>query len=443
MNKKIAVISLGCDKNRVDTEKMLFLLEQAGYEFTQDCYEADILMVNTCGFIEDAKKESIDAILQMAQIKNDSLDKKLIVTGCLAQRYGEELFADIPEADAIIGVEAEQNIVDIIMGLNSDNRILNIDRKKNEFSSGRVMTTPYHYAYLKIADGCNNHCSYCAIPKIKGKYRSEKIEDIMCEAKQLIEQGAKELILVAQDTTLYGIDIYGKPMLKELLQKLTQIENLWKVRLLYAYPERVNRELVELISRNDKIAKYIDIPLQHVDDFILKRMNRQTSSSSIIELLKMIKQVDSEIAIRSTFIVGFNGESMLRFKRLKKFLLDIDEIDYAGFFSYSVEEGTLASKFKEKNVNKLIINKRKKQLEKLWSKKIVQNHKRYIGRDVEIIYEGIDFDKQMFWGRIEQNTPEVDTRVYFSSDMPLEIGNVYRAEIVDAGFDLYAKVRSL
>lgn len=441
MNKKIATISLGCDKNRVDTEKMLFSLEKAGYELTQDSQKADILLINTCGFIEKAKKESIETILEMADIKRSSPNKKIVVTGCLTQRYGNELFDELVEVDAFVGIDGEKEIVSIIDKLYKGERLLDIERRNNCFSDGRVITTPYHYAYLKIADGCDNCCSYCAIPKIRGRYKSEKMENIISEADNLIKQGVKEIILVAQDTTLYGWDIYGKAMIKELLQELTKLD-LWKVRLLYAYPERVDKELIELISNNDKIAKYIDIPLQHIDDFILKRMNRKTNSQHIKDLLKMIKEVNSDIAVRSTFIVGFNGETEERYNALKVFLENTDAIDYAGFFGYSVEEGTPASKFKESNVPKKEIAKRVKELEKLFVQKIVCNHKKHKGKEVEVIYEGIDYKKGLFFGRIQQNTPEIDTKVYLESDIPLSIGNIYKAEVIETDFNLYAKVIS-
>lgn len=441
MNKKIATISLGCDKNRVDTEKMLYLLQQAGYELTQNSEQADILLVNTCGFIESAKKESIEAILEMAQIKNKDSNKKLVVTGCLSQRYGEQIFNELSEVDAFVGVDAEADIVNIIDSLSKGQRALITERLDNAcFNQGRVITTPYYYAYLKIADGCDNCCSYCAIPKIRGRYKSQPKENILSEAKSLINNGVKEIILVAQDTTLYGVDLYGKPMLKDLMRELTELEGLWKIRLLYAYPERVDTELISMISQNPKIAKYIDIPLQHIDDYILNRMNRKSSSKSIKELLRNIKQIDEDIVVRTTFIVGFNGETKERYKQLKDFLLTTDDIDYAGFFGYSVEEGTPASKFIEGDISKREIAKRVKDLEKIWSQKIIEKHKKYQDKTIKVIYEGVDYDKQCFWGRTEFNAPDIDTKVYLKSDMPLNIGNIYDAKVTKTGFALYAKV---
>lgn len=437
--KKVAVISLGCDKNRVDTEKMLFSLTDGdGYEITQDTSQADILLVNTCGFIESAKKESIDAILDMAQIKKEFPEKKLVVAGCLSQRYGKELFEEIKEADAVIGIEGRHYIREVVGKLeNGNKRILDTGKTGGGFQKGRVITTPYHYAYLKIADGCDNRCSYCVIPLIRGSYRSERMEDILEEADSLVEQGVKELILVAQDTTLYGKDLYGAPMLKELINKLSQIKDIWKIRLLYAYPERVDRELIEIISQNPKVAKYIDIPLQHINDAILKRMNRKTLSDGIKDKLKMIKDIDGDIAVRSSFIIGFNGEDRQKYLELKDFLAHTREIDYAGFFGYSIEEGLPASRFIEGNVDQAEIDRRVEDIQKLWSQKTIALHQKYAGKTLEVIYEGIDYDKMLFYGRNEHNAPDIDTKVYFSARKPLEIGGIYKVKITRADFDLY------
>lgn len=439
MSKKIAAISLGCDKNRVDTENMLYLLTQEGYALTQNPEEADYILVNTCGFIEKAKKESIETVLEMADYKKDG--KKLIVTGCLAERYGKELFDGIGEADAVVGVQSEADIVDIIRKLDGG-RVLDIGTDCRAYVSGRVLTTPYHYAYLKIADGCDNRCSYCAIPYIRGAYRSTEMPLLIKEAQELIEQGVKEIILVAQDTTLYGQDLYGRPMLKELLRELVKLD-LWKIRILYAYPERIDRELIELISKEEKIAKYLDIPLQHIDDVVLKRMNRKSTREAIETMLKMIKDVDSEIAVRTTFIAGFNSETAERYQNLKQFIAETDGIDYAGFFAYSEEEGTPAAKFTEGKVTKKETAARVRELERIWSEKTKRIQQKYVGKNLEVIYEGIDFDKQRLWGRTQFNAPEIDTRVYLEADFTLEIGTVYIAEIYKAGFNLYGKIRGM
>lgn len=436
MDKKVAAISLGCDKNRVDTENMLFLLTQAGYSLTQNPEEADYILVNTCGFIEKAKKESIETILEMADYKKDG--KKLIVTGCLAERYGKELFSGLGEADAFVGVQSENEIVEIVKKLDNE-RVLDISQGYRKYVSGRVLTTPYHYAYLKIADGCDNRCSYCAIPYIRGAYRSTEMPLLIEEAQGLINQGIKEIILVAQDTTLYGQDLYGKPMLKELLRELVKLD-LWKIRILYAYPERIDKELIELISGEEKIAKYLDIPLQHIDDAVLKRMNRKSTRQGIEAMLKMIKEIDNSIAVRTTFIAGFNSETAERYQNLKQFIAETEGIDYAGFFAYSPEEGTPAMKFSEGKVSKKETAERVRELEKLWSQKTKRIQQKYVGKTLEVIYEGIDFDKQRLWGRTQFNAPEIDTRVYLEADFTLEIGTVYLAEIYKADFNLYGKI---
>ncbi|HHU43269.1 MAG: 30S ribosomal protein S12 methylthiotransferase RimO [Clostridia bacterium] len=433
--KKIAAISLGCDKNRIDTENMLYLLKNQGFELTQDAEKADYILINTCGFIEAAKKESIDAILEMGELRKQG--KKLVVTGCLVQRYAKDLFENMPEADLLIGINSQNQIADLVKSLR-DERELKIDNTPKEYVSGRVVTTPYHYAYLRIADGCDNFCSYCAIPLIRGRYRSVSIESLIAEAKALIDEGVKEIILIAQDTTRYGKDIYGKPSLKELLRELLKLD-VWKIRILYAYPELVDKELVDMISKEEKIAKYIDIPLQHIDDQMLKRMNRRTTEREILNLLNMIKDIDKDIAIRTTFIVGFNQEDKKKYEKLKSFIENNDYIDYAGFFGYSIEEGTKASKFVEGNVDSKEIEKRVGELERIWSQKIVENNKRYIGQTIEVIYEGIDYDKQMFWGRSEYQAPQIDTKVLFTAKRPLDVGDIYKVKITHSDFNLYGE----
>lgn len=438
-NNKIGVISLGCDKNRVDTENMLFLLGEAGFCFVDNTNEADIMLINTCGFIESAKKESIDTILEIVEKKKQGIIKYIIISGCLVERYSKELFEEIKEVDAFVGISSEKNIVKIIENLSRGERIFDITKEKRTYTKGRITTTPMHYAYLRISDGCDKNCSYCAIPGIRGRYHSICIEDLLEEAIYLIDNGAKELILVAQDVSCYGKDIYGKPMLKELMKELIKL-NLWKIRLLYVYPENIDKELIKMISQEEKIAKYIDIPLQHINEFILKRMNRKTSAKQIKELLNMINETDSDIAIRSTFIVGFNGEDRQKYKELKQFVKTCNELDYFGFFGYSIEEGTPASEYKEGNIEENTIEKRLKELEKIRDKRIKKNNKKYLGKTIEVIYEGIDYDKQCFYGRNEQNSPEIDTLVYFVSEKNLQIGNIYFIKILSTKFDLYGKV---
>lgn len=428
-NKKIGMVSLGCDKNRVDTEKVLYSLTESGYTITQNVDEADILVVNTCAFITTAIRESIDTILELAEQKKNR-DVKLVVMGCFAERFALEVKDELVEVDAFIGVNSYENIVEIFNNL--DERPIVLEKTPCKHIKGRVQTTPAHYAYLKIADGCDNFCTYCTIPYIRGRYRSYPIEDLIQEAKELAENGVKELILVAQDTTRYGKDLYGKYMLKELLKELVKID-FYKIRILYAYPELVDDELIELIASEDKIAKYIDIPLQHISNKVLKDMHRRNTKEEAYSLLTKLRERCPSIAIRSTFIVGFPGETDEDFSELKK-LVSTGLIDYAGFFAYSREKGTLAYKMKDQ-VPYRVKKAREKELSRMQSAIIENRHLKYLGTNMEVIYEGIDYNKGKFYGRPEYNAPDIDTKIYFTSTFPLEVGNVYKVKITKAGFN--------
>lgn len=430
MTKTIGAVSLGCDKNRVDTENVLFTLKQSGYKITQNTDEADIILINTCAFIDSAKKESLETIFDFGSIKKEG--QKLVVMGCLSERYAEEIKDSLPEVDKFIGVNCYHRIAEILSSFDAQEVL--IEKKYTPYKKGRVLTTVPHYAYLKIADGCNNCCSYCAIPKIRGNYRSEKFEDLLEESEKLAKDGVKELIIVAQDTTRYGIDLYGKYRILELLIELTKM-SFHKIRLMYVYPELISDELIQFISENPKMAKYIDMPLQHIDNGVLKAMNRRNTEEYARELVKKIKSYDSSIAIRSSFIVGFPTETEESYQKLKEFIKE-GNIDYAGFFAYSKEENTAAYKLKNPNLTKTR-NKRQKELEIIQSQVIVKNNKKYLNKELEVIYEGIDYDKQMFYGRTQYNAPAVDTLVYFSSEFPLDVGNYYNVLITDVNFDLY------
>ncbi len=429
-NKKIGMVSLGCDKNRVDTEKVLYTLTNVGYSITQNVEEADILVVNTCAFITTAIRESIDTILELAEQKKER-DVKLVVMGCFAERFALEVKDELPEVDAFIGVNSYDNIVEIFNNL--DERPIVLETTPCKYIKGRVQTTPAHYAYLKIADGCDNFCTYCTIPFIRGRYRSYPMEDLLQEARELADNGVKELILVAQDTTRYGKDLYGEYKLKELLKELVKLD-FYKIRLLYAYPELVDDELIEIIATEDKIAKYIDIPLQHISNNILKTMHRRNTKEEAYELLNKLKEKCPSIAIRSTFIVGFPGETEEDFLELKE-LISTGLIDYAGFFAYSREKGTLAYKMKNQ-VPFRVKKSREKELSKMQSAVIENRHSRYLGKEMEIIYEGIDYNKGKFYGRPEYNAPDIDTKVYFTSTFPLEVGEIYNVKITKTGFNL-------
>lgn len=431
--KKIGMVSLGCDKNRVDTENVLFALTERGYQLTQNVNEADILVVNTCAFITTAVRESIDAILELAEQKQNR-DVKLVVMGCFAERYAEEVKDELTEVDAFIGVNSYANVADIFDRL--DERPIVIEKTPCKYLKGRVQTTPAHYAYLKIADGCDNFCTYCSIPYIRGRYRSYPMEELIEEAKGLAENGVKELILVAQDTTRYGKDLYGDYRLKDLLKELVKID-FYKIRILYAYPELVDDELIDLIASEDKIAKYIDIPLQHISNKILKAMHRRNTKEEAYELLRKLKERCKDIAIRSTFIVGFPGETEEDFEQIEE-LVSTGLIDYAGFFAYSREKGTLAYKMKDQVPYK-IKKAREKVLSKMQSGIIEKRHNTYVGKTLSVIYEGIDYNKGKFYGRPEYNAPDIDTKVYFTSDFPLEVGEIYQVKITKGGFNPIGK----
>lgn len=432
---RIGAISLGCDKNRVDTEKMLSRLVGGGHTLVGSEEEADVIIVNTCAFIDKAKEESIDEILSAIAAKNAGKGKKVIVTGCLAQRYADTLKKEFPEVDAILGIADYDAILKTIKDVEDGEKVLNC-ANLDAFYSDRVLTTPYHYAYLKIADGCSNHCTYCAIPSIRGKYRSEKLEDLICEAKKLSDDGVKELILVAQDVTRYGTDFDGKPHLIELLDRLSKLDFAW-IRLLYLYPEMVDDALIEYVKNNDKIAKYMDIPLQHVDDDVLKRMNRRTNEKSIRELIAKLK--NAGIAVRTTFICGFPGETQGQFEKLEKFVKEV-KFDYAGFFAYSREEGTPADKL-DGHLDESVKEERANKLRAIQEKIIKSRNKELIGSKIKVIYDDIDYDRQKFVGRSQTQAPDIDNVTLFESDEEVRIGEFYDVEITGSdGIDLVGKV---
>ncbi len=432
---RIGAISLGCDKNRVDSEKMLARLSSGGHIIVSDASEADILIVNTCAFIDKAKEESIDEILWAISEKNDGAVKHVIVCGCLAQRYADDLKAEFPEVDAILGVGNYDEILGAIERISKGERVT-ATACKDLFFEKRVLTTPYHYAYLKIADGCDNHCTYCAIPSIRGKYRSESIDNLLSEAKILSDDGVKELILVAQDVTRYGVDFDGKPHLTELVRKLEELDFEW-IRLLYLEPEMVDDELIEFIANEPKIVKYMDIPFQHIDSGVLKRMNRHTDEQSTRELVKKVKAAG--ITLRTTFICGFPGESEEAHRLLCEFVRE-GNLDFAGFFAYSREEGTPADRLgghideaeKERRVNELC---------EIQQEVISKRNARLKGSVVKVIYDGIDYDRQTFIGRAAFQAPDIDGVVYFTSNSEVRIGEFYEVEIVGAdGVDLLGRV---
>ncbi|MDE6293863.1 MAG: 30S ribosomal protein S12 methylthiotransferase RimO [Clostridiales bacterium] len=441
--ENVAVISLGCDKNRIDTEHMLYRLVQGGFAVS-DVGDADVIIVNTCAFIESAREESIDTILSYAELKKTGNCKKLIVTGCLPQKYRDELVGSLPEVDAFLGTYEYENIVDIVKGndlptaesnaesLATDNTENGDDIFYQAENCGRLLTTYPHVAYLKIAEGCNNKCTFCTIPSIRGAYRSRPISDIYAESEKLSADGVKELILVAQDVSRYGCDIGSS-----LLELLGELEKLpVTIRLLYCYPERITDELIEKIAASDKIAKYIDIPIQHCSQKILKLMNRKTSHTALEKLIKKLHA--KGIVVRTTLMVGFPGETQKEFDELCAFVGKVKP-EYAGVFAYSKEEDT-ASAWLPEQVKKSDKVKRVNALGRVCAAVTKEFNSKQVGKTIRVMYEDVDFDKNMFVGRADFQAPDVDGVVYIKGS-GLEVGKYYDVEITKAtNYDLYGKV---
>ena len=431
---KIGAISLGCDKNRVDTEKMLSRLVAGGHTLVGTEDEADVIIVNTCAFTDDAKNEAIDEILSAVEHKRKHKKKKIIITGCLPQRYLDTLEKEFPQVDAFLGIADYDNICDTVEKITKGDKIYSC-ASGDSFYEGRVLTTPYHYAYLKIADGCNNHCTYCAIPSIRGKYRSEKMEDLLIEAKGLEREGVRELILVAQDVTRYGIDFDGKSHLVELVDKLSEMD-FDRIRLLYLEPEAIDDEIIDMIVSNPKVVKYADVPLQHIDNDTLKRMGRRCDEATTRALIKKLR--DNGIVLRSSFICGFPGESEEAHQKLVDFIRE-GNIDYAGFFAYSREEGTAADKL-QNHLDDAVKVERTNRLKDLQTAVINNRNNSLVGKTISVLFDEIDYDKQMFVGRAEFQAPDIDNIVYFTADKEVHVGEFYDVEIVVTdGIDLVGK----
>lgn len=430
MSKKIGMISLGCPKNQVDAEIMLSKLQNDGFEIVTDPIDADIVIVNTCGFIEDAKRESIENILDMVSMKEEAPRLKVLVTGCLAERYQSEIFAEIPETDAVIGIGANEDICEICNRIIEGERVEEFPDKANlKIEGDRVLTTPPYSAYLKIAEGCSNHCTYCAIPSIRGEYRSRPSESILAEAKKLAGEGVKELVVVAQDTTRYGEDLYGKNALVPMLKALSAIEGIEWIRLLYLYPERIDDALIDEIATNPKIVKYMDIPLQHCSKNVLKRMNRHGDYETLASLIDKIRERIQDVTIRTTFIAGFPGETDEEFNELCEFIEEM-KFERMGCFAYSEEEGTPASRLDgmlDAEIRKEradIINERQNVI-------LDEINESLIGKTLETIVEGYDAYSDAYYGRTFMDAPEIDTQIYFTCGYELNDGDIVEVEVIN------------
>lgn len=424
---KIALESLGCSKNLVDAEIMLGILNKQGHQLVGDAEDADMVIVNTCGFIEAAKQESIDSIVTFADMKNDGKISYLLVSGCLAQRYPDELTSEIPEIDAIVGTGSYENINEIVDKLGEEKDIRRLDDINFTFNEDlpRYISTPDHLAYLKIGEGCDNNCTYCIIPKLRGNYRSRKMEVVLEEAKSLKERGVKELVVIAQDTSVYGKDLYGKPMIAELLEELAKLEFKW-IRVLYLYPEGIEENIVKVISKYDNICSYFDIPMQHASDKILKLMNRKTSKEQLKEKVAMIRSMIPDATIRTTFIVGFPGETEEDVEELIDFVKEI-KFDKMGTFAYSREEDTPADKLP----NHIDEDIKKERLERVMM--VQQNiseelNENKIGKVFEVLVED-KIDDILYVGRSQNDAEDIDSVIYFESEDSYEEGDFVNIKI--------------
>ena len=427
---KIGMVSLGCPKNQVDAEMMLYSLKQAGFEISSEESQADAIIINTCGFIEDAKAEAIENILEAARYKSEGNCKALIVTGCLAERYKDDVTAEIPEVDVCVGIGSNGNIAEIVKNAIEGKKQNYYGAKEDLDLNGKRILGGYPFTtYLKVADGCDNCCTYCAIPKIRGRMRSRTIEDCVAEAKYLAQNGVKELIVVAQDTTAYGTDIYGKSMLPKLLKELCKIEELHWIRTLYTYPEKITDELLEVIASEDKLLKYLDMPIQHVNGEILKKMNRKGDLKSLTALIEKIRAKIPNITLRTTLITGFPGETEEQFAELAEFVKQT-RFDRLGCFTYSAEEGTMAAEF-ENQVDDQTKTDRMENIMDMQMTIAAEKNEEKIGTVSEVIIEGWDDYIKCYFGRTVYDAPEVDGKIFFKAYKPLKIGDFVKVRIND------------
>lgn len=438
---KILCISLGCDKNLVDTEMMLGLLNKDGHTFTDDENEADIILVNTCCFINDAKEESVNTILEMAELKKSGSCKALIVTGCMAQRYKEEIMEEIPEVDGILGTSTYDEISNVLnAALKGEHMACFHDLSAlPEVAEKRIVTTGGHYAFLKISEGCNKRCTYCIIPSLRGPYRSVPMERLLEEASGLSEQGVKELILVAQETTLYGVDLYGKKTLPELLRRLSKISGIEWIRVQYCYPEEITEELVQVIKEEEKVCHYLDIPIQHASDRILKSMGRKTNKAELMERIARLRAEVPDIVLRTTLISGFPGETQEDHEELMAFV-DEMEFDRLGVFAYSAEEDTPAAEFPDQ-VSEEIKAERRDEIMELQQEIAFEKAENMVGKILEVMIEGKVADENAFVGRTYMDAPNVDGLIFVSADVPLMSGDFCRVKVTGAlDYDLIGEM---
>lgn len=441
MNKKVGIVSLGCAKNQVDAEMLLFTLRGRGYTIVDDPAKADAVIVNTCGFIDSAKQESIDEIIELGNLKREGKIKAIIVTGCLAERYQDEITKQLYEIDAAVGIGANEQIADVVEQVLGGNGTLELfpDKLDLPLEGGRVLSTPFYTAYLKIAEGCDNKCTFCAIPMIRGNFRSRKIENLIEEAKGLAADGVRELNIIAQDTTRYGEDLYGKPSLDKLLTELCKIDGLHWIRVLYCYPDSITDELIDVMAREEKIVNYIDLPLQHCNSEILRKMHRRGDRASLTALLNKMREKIPNVIFRSTFITGFPGETEEQFEELAEFAKEMN-FQRLGCFAYSQEEGTPAAKMPDqldddvKQQRADIIMEHQQQVMAEYCESLLDT-------DIEVLVEGFDRLAECWYGRTYADAPEVDGCVFFTSPQKPQIGSFVTVHITDyLGCDPYGEI---
>lgn len=438
---KILFISLGCDKNLVDTEVMLGMLASRGYEMTNDEQEADIIVINTCCFIHDAKEESIQNILEMAEYKKNGSAKALIVTGCMAERYRQEILDEIPEVDEVLGTTAYDRILDAVdAALAGQHEVMTADLDALPLpETKRLVTTGGHFAYLKIAEGCDKHCTYCIIPKIRGNFRSVPMERLLKEAQDLAEQGVKELILVAQETTLYGKDLYGEKSLPKLLRELCKISGIRWIRILYCYPEEITDELIQVMKEEPKICHYLDLPIQHANDTILKRMGRRSSKQELINIVQKLRKEIPDICLRTTLITGFPGETQEQHEEVMEFI-DTLEFDRLGAFTYSPEEDTPAATF-EDQIDEEVKEDRQADIMELQQEIAFDKAEDMIGREVLVMIEGKVADENAYVGRTYRDAPNVDGLIFINTDVELISGDFAKVKVTGAlDYDLIGEL---
>ena len=431
MENSVGIISLGCAKNRIDAEMMLNTLREAGYKINDDPAMADVAIINTCGFIESAKQESIDEILELAKLKAEGRIKALIATGCMTERYREQMRKELPELDAVVGIGSNGDIAKVVERVLKNQTVeLFPDKRMLPLEGGRIQSTEYYYAYLKIAEGCDNRCTYCAIPMIRGGYRSRKIENLVEEAKELAGNGVKELIVIAQDTTKYGCDLYGEYKLAELLRELCRVDGLEWIRVLYCYPEAITDELIDVFASEPKIVKYMDIPLQHCDSRVLKRMGRGGDRASLTKLIEKLRERIPGIVLRTTFIAGFPGETEEQFEELAQFA---DEIGFErmGCFPYSCEEDTPAARMPDQIDDD--IKERRAEILTAQQQYVMERYSEgLIGSEIEVLVEGFDRYAECFFGRSRADAPEVDGKVFFTTEgRKPQAGEIVKVHITD------------